>query len=70
MKHCRKQPASRKTEPSADQIRRYLQCAAEEHQHAWHEELMSSAPHWVYLIALHLRLAELDHLEEAAEDFL
>ena len=61
---------TRKTEPTPDQIRRYIQCSADEHQCAWQAELTSSAPHWVYLLGLHLRLVELDHLEAAVEEFL
>ena len=59
-----------KTEPTPDQIRHYLRCLAEEHQVAWHEEVMSSAPHWVFLLGLHLRLIELEHLEPAALELL
>ena len=70
MKRCNKQPASRKPEPTADQIRRHMQCMANEHHEAWHAELTSSQPHWVYLIGLHLRLVELEHLEEAVQEFL
>jgi hypothetical protein len=67
MKRCRKQPASGKTEPTADQIISYMQALADA---AWGAELTSSAPHWVYLIGLHLRLIELEHVEEAAQELL
>ena len=70
MKRGRKQAAARKTEPTPDQIRGYMQALAEEHQQAWQAELTSSQPHWVYLIGLHLRLVELEHVEEAAQEFL
>ena len=69
MKRC-KRPASRQPEPTADQIRGYMQALAEEHHEAWQVELTSSQPHWVYLIGLHLRLVELEHVEEAAREFL
>ena len=66
----RKSPAPSKTEPTPDHIRHYMQALAEEHQAAWHAELTSAAPHGVYLIGLHLRLIELDHVEEAAQELL
>ena len=59
-----------KTPPTPDQIRRYIECSADEHQFAWHDELLSDAPHWVYLIGLHPRLVELDHLETAVHELL
>ena len=66
----RKRVAPRLAGPTPDQIRGYIQVMAEEHQQAWHAELMGAAPYWVYLMALHLRLVELDHMEEAAQEFL
>jgi hypothetical protein len=62
----RKQRRHGKSEPSPDQIRRYLDHMADEHQLAWHTELLSAAPEWVYLLGLHLRLVELEHLQEGA----
>ena len=59
-----------KTPPTPDQIRQYIECSADEHQFAWHDELLSKAPHWVYLIGLHLRLVELDHLDAAVKERL
>jgi hypothetical protein len=59
-----------KTLPTPDQIRRYIECSADEHQFAWHHELLSDKPHWVFLIGLHLRLVELDHLEAATKELL
>ena len=66
----RKPPAPAKTEPTADQIISYMQALAEEHHADWVAELTSSAPHWVYLICLHLRLIELEHVEEAVQELL
>ena len=31
---------------------------------------MEKAPYWVYLIGLHLRMVELEHLEEAVQELL
>jgi len=60
----------RLAEPTPDQIRGYIQIMTEEHQLAWHEEVMSSAPYWIYLVSLHLRMVELEHMETAAQEFL
>jgi len=72
MKKASRKPSARtrKTEPTPDQIRQYMLCLADEHQLAWHEELLGSAPHWVYMLALHLRLVELELLESASGDLL
>lgn len=53
-----------------DQIRRYIECSVDEHCLAWQAELVTSAPHWVYLLGLHLRLVELENLESAAQELL
>jgi hypothetical protein len=66
----RKKAAHQKPQPTPAQIRRYLECVADEHQQAWHHELMGEAPQWVYLIGLHLRMIELEHMDVAAEEFL
>jgi hypothetical protein len=69
--------ASRKTSscqpkalPTPAQIRRYIECSADEHYFSWQAELISSEPKWVYLLGLHLRLVELEHLETAAGELL
>ena len=47
-----------------------MRLMADEHQQAWHEELMDHAPYWIYLIGLHLRMVELEHMETAVQEFL
>jgi hypothetical protein len=69
-KASRKPACTRKTEPTPDQIRRYIECSTDEHHLSWQAELTSSEPHWVYLLGLHLRLVELEHLETAAGELL
>jgi hypothetical protein len=59
-----------KTPPTPDQIRRYIECSADEHQFAWHHELLSDEPHWVYLLNLHLRLVELERMEDGVKELL
>lgn len=66
----RKRLASKIAEPTLDQIRQYVQAMADEHQQAWQQELMEKAPYWVYLIGLHLRMVELEHMETAVQEFL
>ena len=61
---------SKTTQPGPDEIRRYLECMADEHHLCWQAELTSSAPHWVYLLGLHLRLVELERMGEGAEELL
>jgi hypothetical protein len=70
VKRSRKAAAVSKIGPTPDQIRQHIQCMADEHQFAWQAELMTSSPHWVYLLGLHLRMVELDHLEDAVEQLL
>ena len=57
-------------QPSPDQIRRYIQLISDQHQLQWWHELHSKAPQWTYLLGLHLRIVELDHLEAAAGELL
>ena len=43
---------------------------ADEHQQGWHEELTGDTPpHWVYQLALHLRMVDLEHLSFRLEGF-
>jgi hypothetical protein len=66
----RKRLAPSASEPTPDQLRQHMRLMSDEHQQAWHEELMEKAPYWVYLIGLHLRLIELEHMETAVQEFL
>ena len=36
----------------------------------WHEEITSEAPNWGHALGLHVRLSELEHLAQAAEELL
>lgn len=60
-------PAS---EPTFEDLSQYVQQMANEHQKAWRRELMGKAPCWECLIAMHLRMVELEHLESAVQEFL
>jgi len=51
-------------------IRRYMAALADNHQQEFQTELQSAAPYWEYMLTVHLRLVELEHLEAAAEELL
>ena len=70
MKSTRRKRLARSAEPTPDQIRHYMQKLAEQHYQDWQLELTTEAPHWVYLIAIHLRLIELENMESAVQEFL
>ena len=69
-KASRKRSAHSKPEPSPDQISNYVRALTEDHHLAWSAELLEDAPEWVYMLGLHLRLVELEHLAEGAEELL
>ncbi len=48
----------------------WIQHAIDQLQEAWQEEILSDAPEWGCALGAHLRLCELEHLEEAAEELL
>ena len=66
----RKRSAPKPADSSPDLLRQYVQKMAEQHQEEWQVELMEAAPHWVYLLGLHLRLIELENLESAVQELL
>jgi hypothetical protein len=57
-------------DPTPDQLRQYMSALANNHHQDFQIELNSAAPYWEYLLAVHLRLAELEHLEAAAVELL
>lgn len=70
MKPSRKRRPHPAIQPTPDQIRRYLKALADQHHEDWSHEVKDEAPHWVYLVALHLRLVELEHMEAAVGELL
>lgn len=65
--------ASRKSRPApvtVDVVRRYMQAMADQHHQQWAAELRGSAPYWELMVAIHLRLVELEHLEAAIQELL
>ncbi len=63
-----KKSARIKTPPTADQLQNFINAMRVEHELEFTEELHSRAPHWEYLLALHLRMTELEHLVPAVGD--
>lgn len=70
MKKTSRKRRLRAATPTPDQIQAYIQAMNEQHQLEWRAELKSSAPHWEYLLGLHLRLVELEHLESGSAELL
>jgi hypothetical protein len=70
VKRPRKKNQAKITAPTPGQLRQYMQDMAEQHQASWHTELMGSPPRWAYLIHLHLRMVELERIEQAVEELL
>ena len=67
----RKRSSSKeKTESRPDQIRAHIEFLLDEHTGAWQSELFSDAPRWPVVLGLHLRLSELEHLEQGAGELL
>ena len=66
--------ASRRTPPSqpvsADVLRSFIHATTDEHQRAWQAELTGDTPFWIHLLGLHLRLVELERLEEGVGELL
>lgn len=55
---------------SPEQIREFIEASADEHQELWQEQLLGDAPDFDYMLALHLRLVELEHLEHGVKELL
>ena len=67
-----KRPRHRSRPPavSLDTLHSYITAMSANHNEDWQQELMSKSPYWTHLLALHLRMVELDHLEEAVKELL
>lgn len=68
-----KRPTRRIPQPqpaSLDVMRDFIRATLEEHQLEWHAQLTSDQPFWIHLLGLHLRMVELDRMEEAIAELL
>ena len=55
---------------SLDEIEQFMQHLSDEHQQEWHKTVLGESPQWTFLLALHLRLVELEHMKSAVEELL
>jgi hypothetical protein len=53
-----------------DEIEDYIQRLADEHQQEWHRTVLDASPEWTFLLALHLRLVELERMKSALRELL
>ncbi len=55
---------------SPDSLRAYIEEVLLAHQLEWARHLAGAEVDWTIMLGLHLRLVELEHLEEHLEDLL
>lgn len=65
-KSGRRRPAP----PTIEELRANFEAMADGYQDLWSEEVLSDAPRWGHVLGLHLRICELEHLEEAGLELL
>ncbi len=71
MRSSRKRHSALPLDPTpGDQIRKYLLELVAQHHHEWCHQLQQSQPEWAHLLALHLRLIELENMEAALREFV
>ncbi len=71
MRRSRKRHADLPLTPTpGEQIRAYLQELADQHHRDWKGQLQRADPEWSHLLALHLRLVELENMEAALGEFV
>ncbi len=70
MKKKIKQTTAKTPCPTPDEFQAYLEKFYDQHQKEFCDELLEPAPEWIYLLGLHLRLVEMEHLVPAVEELL
>ena len=60
----------RRPAPSIEELRATFEMMADTLHDLWAEEVLSDAPRWGHVLGLHLRICELEHLEEAGLELL
>jgi hypothetical protein len=65
-KKVRRRPAP----TTIEQLRANFEAMADDYQDLWIEEVLSDAPRWGHVLGLHLRICELERLEEAGWELL
>jgi len=53
-----------------EDLRANFEAMADGYQDLWIEEVLSDAPRWGHVLGLHLRICELERLEEAGLELL
>ena len=53
-----------------DELEAYIQRFTDEHYAEWHKAVLDAAPQWTFLLALHLRLVELERMKSAVQELL
>jgi len=66
----RLKPTTQKPCPTHDEFQAYLGKFYDQHKKEFCDELLDPAPEWIYLLGLHLRLVELEHLDPAIAELL
>ena len=60
----------RSAPPTIEELQANFEALADGYQDLWIEEVLSDAPRWGHVLGLHLRICELEHLEEAGLELL
>lgn len=60
----------RRQPPTIEELRASFDEIMDQVQDYWQEEVLSDAPCWGLVLGLHLRLCELEHLQEAGLELL
>ena len=68
----KKKTAGRRHSAGRDQVRQEVdfEQLVDLCNEVWLEEICSDAPNWGHALGLHVRLSELEHLAEAAQELL
>jgi hypothetical protein len=62
---------TRRTAPvKLEETQARIDYAIDQFQEAWLVEVLSEAPSWGIALGVHLRLCELEHLEQACEELM
>ena len=66
----KKKTPRRKAPVTLEETQARIDHAIDQFQEAWLLEVLSDAPSWGIALGVHLRLSELEHLEEAGEELM
>lgn len=65
-----KKAGRRRRPQSIEELRANFEAMSDTMQDLWAEEVLSDAPRWGHVLGLHLRICELEHLEEVGLELL